>query len=163
VNQVNQVINTLERATETMDLTRNVEQWVLMFDFKGYSMSNAPPMSTSRQVLDIFMVILINIYYRLIIVLLYVKTLFFKRINILRDWVTLFSWTLHGFFQCFIVQSRLLFHPIQKQKYVIYYVFSTMVVCRVSGFLKNFTLQTGSFCFRIKGRKEKGFRRIYRC
>lgn len=49
-NQVNQVISTLEQAIETMDLDNGVESWLLIFDFKGYSMSNAPPMSTSREV-----------------------------------------------------------------------------------------------------------------
>jgi hypothetical protein len=54
-NQVDSVINCLERAAETMDLSRGVEQWVFMFDFAGYSMANAPPLHVSREVLDVFM------------------------------------------------------------------------------------------------------------
>jgi hypothetical protein len=53
--QVNGVINTFERAIETMDVTKNVEQWCLIFDFNGYSMSNAPPMHVAREILDIMM------------------------------------------------------------------------------------------------------------
>ena len=53
VQQVNNVISLFESAIETMNVDAGVEQWALMFDFNGYSMSNAPPMSTSREVLDI--------------------------------------------------------------------------------------------------------------
>jgi len=53
--QVNGVINTFERAIETMDVTKNVEQWCLIFDFNGYAMSNAPPMHVSREILSIML------------------------------------------------------------------------------------------------------------
>ena len=54
VAQVESVINCLERTAATMDRSAGVEQWVFMFDFAGYSMSNAPPMHVSREVLDVF-------------------------------------------------------------------------------------------------------------
>jgi hypothetical protein len=54
-NQVDSVINCLERAAESMDLSRGIEQWVFLFDFAGFSMSNSPPLHVSREVLDVFM------------------------------------------------------------------------------------------------------------
>ena len=53
-NQVDCVINMLERACETMELDKGVETWTLIFDFRGYAYSNAPPLHTCREVLDIF-------------------------------------------------------------------------------------------------------------
>ena len=51
--KVRYVIDTLERAAESM--RDGAEQWVFVFDFAGYSLSNAPPMKTSKAVLDIFL------------------------------------------------------------------------------------------------------------
>ena len=35
-----------------MDVEAGVEQWVLIIDFNGYALKNAPPMHVSRSVLD---------------------------------------------------------------------------------------------------------------
>eukprot|EP01133_Synstelium_polycarpum_P010315 gene10315-12027_t len=51
--QIQLVVYTLERAVEMMEASKGVEQIVLMIDFKDYSVFNAPPMSQSKQTLDI--------------------------------------------------------------------------------------------------------------
>lgn len=55
VLQVQQVAYFLEREMNCMDLSRGVEQHVLLIDFKGYSIFNAPPMSQAKEVLHILM------------------------------------------------------------------------------------------------------------
>ena len=53
--QISCVINLLERMIDTMDEQQDQEQWVLIFDFRGYSNANRPPFAMCREVLDVFM------------------------------------------------------------------------------------------------------------
>eukprot|EP00050_Salpingoeca_kvevrii_P004619 m.256432 g.256432 ORF g.256432 m.256432 type:complete len:297 (-) comp11017_c1_seq14:2116-3006(-) len=53
--QVRQVAYHLEREVGSMDKARGVEQHVIIIDFKGYSIWNAPPMSQSKEVLSLLM------------------------------------------------------------------------------------------------------------
>lgn len=49
------VVYTLERAVACLDAAgRGTEKWVLVIDYQGYSLSNAPPMKTARETLSIF-------------------------------------------------------------------------------------------------------------
>jgi hypothetical protein len=50
-NQVRFTVYNLQMAIETMDLSKGIEQWILMIDFKGHSLKNAPPMKVSKQIL----------------------------------------------------------------------------------------------------------------
>lgn len=50
VIQVRFTIYNLEMAVASMDLSQGVEKWVLIIDFKGQSISNAPPLKVSKQV-----------------------------------------------------------------------------------------------------------------
>eukprot|EP00051_Salpingoeca_urceolata_P020428 m.306378 g.306378 ORF g.306378 m.306378 type:complete len:333 (-) comp19621_c0_seq15:1705-2703(-) len=54
-NQIWQVAYTLEREASAMDLSLGVEQHVLVVDFKGYSLFNAPSMSTTKAVMNILL------------------------------------------------------------------------------------------------------------
>eukprot|EP00039_Didymoeca_costata_P002514 m.60699 g.60699 ORF g.60699 m.60699 type:complete len:627 (+) comp11345_c0_seq1:2-1882(+) len=53
VAQVKQVAYLLERETMCMDLSKGVEKHVVIIDMKGYSTSNRPPMSVSKEVLSL--------------------------------------------------------------------------------------------------------------
>jgi len=54
-DQVRFTVYQLDMTIASMDLSMGVEQWALIIDFNGYTMSNAPPMKVSKQVLDIMM------------------------------------------------------------------------------------------------------------
>lgn len=54
-NQIFNTISALERLCDTMDLSRGVESWVLLFDFRGYSNSNRAPFSMTKEVLSMFL------------------------------------------------------------------------------------------------------------
>ncbi|KAN0032832.1 hypothetical protein ACTFIV_006759 [Dictyostelium citrinum] len=52
-NQIRLMVYNIERAISLMDKSRGHEQIVLLIDFKDYSIRNAPPMSVSKQTLQI--------------------------------------------------------------------------------------------------------------
>jgi len=52
-NQVKHLVYTLEKVISTMDPSKGIESWVFVFDFKGLSLTNSAPMSTSKKVLEI--------------------------------------------------------------------------------------------------------------
>lgn len=52
-DNIRNVCLALERAVALMP--PGVEKWVVVVDYNGYSMMNAPPMRTSKETLDIFM------------------------------------------------------------------------------------------------------------
>jgi hypothetical protein len=54
-NQVLNTISALERLCDTMDLSRGVESWVLLFDFRGYTNANRAPFSMTKEVLSMFL------------------------------------------------------------------------------------------------------------
>lgn len=53
--QTQLTVYTLEMAIASMDRSCGVEQLVMLIDFHGYSIWNAPPMSQTREVLSILM------------------------------------------------------------------------------------------------------------
>lgn len=53
--QVRYTVHHLERAMESMNQFEGVEQMVLFIDFHGYSITNAPPMSVTKEVLGILL------------------------------------------------------------------------------------------------------------
>ena len=55
VSQVRHVAYFLEREMQSMDLSRGVEQHVVIIDFKGYSVFNAPPMNVTKEVMGILL------------------------------------------------------------------------------------------------------------
>eukprot|EP00047_Mylnosiga_fluctuans_P019208 m.80145 g.80145 ORF g.80145 m.80145 type:complete len:296 (+) comp8026_c0_seq1:33-920(+) len=54
-DQVKQVVYFLEREMACMDKEKGVEQHVILIDFKGYSLLNAPPMHVTREVMTVLM------------------------------------------------------------------------------------------------------------
>eukprot|EP01137_Pigoraptor_chileana_P016618 Opistho-2@73643 len=53
VDQVRLTVFMLEEVFHSMDRSKGVEQMVLMIDFDGYSVMNAPPMHVSKEVMHI--------------------------------------------------------------------------------------------------------------
>lgn len=54
-NQIYNTISALERLCDSMDLSRGVESWVLLFDFRGYSYANRAPWQMTKEVLSMFL------------------------------------------------------------------------------------------------------------
>ncbi|EGG23115.1 cellular retinaldehyde-binding/triple function domain-containing protein [Cavenderia fasciculata] len=51
--QIQLLVYTIERAITKMDASQGCEQLAILIDFNGYSIMNAPPLSVSKQTLDI--------------------------------------------------------------------------------------------------------------
>jgi hypothetical protein len=51
-DQVKLLVYNMERTIDHMDANRGVQQWVWIIDYNGFSMSNAPPMSVSKETLN---------------------------------------------------------------------------------------------------------------
>ena len=54
-NQMRFLAYVLELATHTMDITKGVEKWVIVIDFKGQTWSNTPSLSITKQTIDILL------------------------------------------------------------------------------------------------------------
>eukprot|EP00039_Didymoeca_costata_P015254 m.255922 g.255922 ORF g.255922 m.255922 type:complete len:421 (+) comp16185_c0_seq12:280-1542(+) len=52
--QVLQVAYLMERCMQTMDMKNGVEEFTLIVDLKGFSVLNRPPMSVTKQILQMF-------------------------------------------------------------------------------------------------------------
>jgi len=54
-NQVRFTVHNFENASKMMDKSKGVQQWVLIIDFNGHSLKNAPPMKVTKEILNIMM------------------------------------------------------------------------------------------------------------